>query len=140
MIERPTSGSDRPPNQTYPTPPSQGRAFPGRQDGPGRSIGPVPITAVNLLIALTFVGSIIFTLWVVAGIDDEQIPLLASGVAVLGASLGAMAISALVAMWRAASQALAGRALGLAIFGGLAGLAAIGCFTVTALALLVWQS
>ena len=73
-------------------------------------------------------------------VDEEQIPLLASGFVVLGASFAAIAIGALVGMWRAASRAAGGRALALAIVGGLAGMAAIGCFTVTALSALVWNS
>jgi hypothetical protein len=44
-----------------------------------------------------------------------------------------------VAIWRAASRARSRRALLLAIVGGLAGLFAIGCFTFTALALLVGE-
>ncbi len=111
--------------------------------GPPRTgpyLGPIPITAVNVLIAVTLVGSAVFIGWVVLGIDEEQIPLLASGFAVLGFSLVAIAIQSLLHMWRAAAWARAGRALALAIVGGVAGLGAIGCFTVTALALLVWQS
>jgi hypothetical protein len=106
----------------------------------GHAVGPVPITAVNVLIALTFVGASIFIAYVVLAIEVDQIPLLASGFAVLGASLVAIAVSAVVALWRAASRARAGRALALAIVGGVAGLGAIGCFTITALGLLVWRS
>ena len=74
-------------------------------------------------------------------VDEEQIPLLAAGFVVLGASFAAIAIGTLVGMWRAASRARRRpRALALAIVGGIAGLAAIGCFTVTALSALVWSS
>jgi hypothetical protein len=106
----------------------------------GPHLGPIPITAVNVLIFLALVGSSAFILYVVAAIEEEQIPLLAYGFAVLGAAFVAIAISSLVAMWRAASRARGGRALALAIFGGLAGLAAIGCLTITALAALVWNT
>ena len=126
MIERPPEAFD-----ARPAPPAS-RQRP--------HLGPIPITAVNVLIALAFVGSLIFIAYVVLRIEEEQIPLMASGFAVLGTSLAAIAISALVAMWRAAAHARGGRALGLAIIGGLAGLAAIGCFTVTALSALVWNT
>jgi len=129
VIERPTPATiDRPAPAAAPPP---------RQ---GPHVGPIPITAVNLLIALGVVGSLVWIAYVVAAIDEEQIPLLAAGFAVLGASFVAIAISALVEMWRAASRARGGRALALAIVGGLSGLAAIGCFTVTALSALVWTS
>jgi hypothetical protein len=106
----------------------------------GRHIGPVPVTPVSVIVALAMVGSIVFILYVVLAIDEQQIPLLASGFAVLGASFVAVAVGSLLGMWRAASRARAGRALGLAIAGGVAALAAIGCFTVTALAAMVWTT
>jgi hypothetical protein len=106
----------------------------------GRYIGPLRITLVVILIALGFIGSIAFLGYVVLAIDEQQIPLLAAGFVVLGACFGATAIGALLGMWRAASRAEGGRALLLAIFGGFAGIAAIGCFTVTALSAMVWNT
>jgi hypothetical protein len=106
----------------------------------GRYLGPIPITPVSVVVGLAMIGSILFIVWVVAAIDEDQIPLLASGFAVLGASFVAVAVGTLVGMWRAAARARTGRAVGLAIVGGLAGLAAIGCFTVAALSALVWTS
>jgi hypothetical protein len=92
------------------------------------------------VIALGFIGSIAFLGYVVAAIDDEQIPLLAAGFVVLGACFAATAVGAVMGMWRAASRAAGGRALALAIVGGVAGMAAIGCFTVTALSAMVWNT
>lgn len=127
MIDRPTpTGAD--PITRRPSP------------GAGRHVGPVPVTPISVVVALAMFGSLAFIAYVVLAIDENQIPLLASGFAVLGASLVAVAIGSLVGMWRAASRARASRALGLALAGGIAGLGAIGCFTVTALAALVWTS
>jgi hypothetical protein len=106
----------------------------------GRYIGPLRITPVVILIALGFLGSVAFLGYVVLAIDEEQIPLLAAGFVVLGACFAATAIGAVLGMWRAASRAEGGRALLLAIFGGVAGIAAIGCFTVTALSAMVWST
>ena len=106
----------------------------------GRYIGPLRITPVVILIALGFLGSVAFLGYVVLAIDEQQIPLLAAGFVVLGACFGVTAIGAVVGMWRAASRAAGGRALSLAIVGGIAGLAAIGCFTVTALSAMVWNT
>ena len=106
----------------------------------GRYIGPLRITPAVIVVALAFVGSLLFIGWVVIAVDEEQIPLLASGFVVLGASFAAIAVGTLLGMWRAASRAKGRRAVLLAIVGGLAGVAAIACFTVAALSALVWNS
>ncbi len=106
----------------------------------GLYVGPLKVTPAVVLVAIAMVGSLAFILYVVFRVEDEQIPLLGAGFAVLGASFAAIAIGSLVGMWRAASRARAGRALGLAILGGIAGLIAIGCFTFTALSTMVWTS
>ena len=106
----------------------------------GRYIGPLRITPLVILVALGFIGSVGFIGYVILAIDEEQIPLLAAGFVVLGASFGVTAIGALMGMWRAASRAAGGRALALAIVGGIAGMAAIACFTVTALSAMLWNT
>lgn len=106
----------------------------------GRYIGPLRITPVVILVALGFIGSVGFIGYVILAIDEEQIPLLAAGFVVLGACFGVTAIGALMGMWRAASRAAGGRALALAIVGGIAGMAAIACFTVTALSAMLWNT
>jgi hypothetical protein len=115
------------------------RSSPAPQHRRGR-IGRLRLTPVTVVVGLALIGSALFILWVVAAIDEDQIPLLASGFVVMGASFTAIAIGSIVGMWRAASRAHAGRALVLAIVGGMAALAAIGCFTITALSALVWTS
>ena len=113
---------------------------PDRRPRRGRRLGPIPITPVNVVIALVLIGSIIFIAYVTFKVDDNQIPLLAVGFVACGAAWAAIAVSLLVAMWRAASYARAGRATGLALGGGFAGLAAIGCFSIAALLTLVWNT
>ena len=151
MIDRPAS-EPTPDNALTPEPlapqqPAYEQPAPSRPREPvveaprkGRYIGPLRITPAVIVVALAFVGSLAYLGWVVIAIDEEQIPLLAAGFVVLGASFGAIAIGALLGMWRAASRAKGKRALLLAIVGGLAGMAAIGCFTMTALSALVWNT
>ena len=98
------------------------------------------ISLPGIVIGLTMLGSSLFIAYVVLRIEDNQIPLMATGFVVLGASLLAVAAWTVLGMWRAASRARGGRAFVLAIVGGLAGLGAIGCFTVAALAALVWNT
>ena len=97
----------------------------------------VATIAAVALVAIAFIGSLAFVLYVALAVEDKQIELLGYGFAVMGASLVAIAIGALFGMWRAASRARVGRALGLAILGGLAGMFAIGCFAFTAIATMV---
>jgi hypothetical protein len=106
----------------------------------GPHLGPIRITFPLVVVLLAMVGSLAFIAYVVLRVEDNQIPLLAVGFVVLGASFAALALGSLMGMWRAASRARAGRAFALAIFGGLAGLAAIGAFTVAALSALVWNT
>lgn len=106
----------------------------------GRYIGPLRITPAVIVVALGFIAATAFLGYVVLAIDEQQIPLLAAGFALLGACFAATAVGAVLGMWRAASRAAGGRALALAIVGGVAGMAAIGCFTITALSALVWNT
>lgn len=103
-------------------------------------LGPLRITPAVVLVALALLGSATFVLYVTFRVDDEQIPLLGAGFAVMGASFTAIAIGCVVELWRSASRARAGRALGVAIIGGIAGLFAIGCFTFTVLSGMLWRS
>jgi hypothetical protein len=103
-------------------------------------LGPLKITPAVVLVAIALVGSAVFILYVTFRVEDEQIPLLAAGFGVMGACFAAIAVGTIFEMWRAASRARAGRALALAIVGGVAGLIAIGCFTFTALATMVWNT
>jgi hypothetical protein len=93
-----------------------------------------------IVVALVLLGSLIFIGYVTVSVHDGQIPLLAVGFVAFGAGWAAVAIGALLGMWRAASYARTGRATVLAILGGIAGLAAIGCFAITALLTLVWNT
>jgi len=106
----------------------------------GRRLGRVRLTPVRIVVALVLLGSLAYIAYVVAAIRDDQIPLLGAGFAALGLSFGAITVDALVGMWREASRAEGGRAFVLASIGGLAGLAAIGSFAITALSMLVWNS
>ena len=117
MIDAPTTEPEQPP-------PVQARR--GRR-----------ISIPGILLGLLILGSIIYIAYVVLKIEDNQIPLMAAGFVVLGASLAAVALWCVAGIWRAASRARAGRAFLLAIIGGLAGLGAIGCFAVAAISALV---
>jgi hypothetical protein len=125
------------PAQASPPPAQTMASTPRRR---GIYLGPLKITPAVVLVAIALIGSAAFIVYVTLRVEDGQIPLLGAGFGVMGACFAAIAIGSLVEMWRAASRARAGRALGLAIIGGVAGLIAIGCLTFTALATMVWNT
>ena len=122
---------DRPPAQGPVSPPDAPAAVPPRR------LSITPLTVAAVLVGVALIGSAAYILYVITQVEDEQIGLLGAGFGVMGASFAAIAVGTLFGMWRAASRARGRRAFGLAIVGGIAGLLAIGCFTFTALALLV---
>jgi hypothetical protein len=98
------------------------------------------ISIPGTLLSLALLGSVGFIAYVVLQIEDNQIPLMASGFVALGVTLALIALWCLNGIWRAASRARGGRAFALAIVGGLAGLGAIGSFAVAAVSVMVSAS
>ena len=129
MIDRPPAQGPAP----SPIPPPRDGAYLGRL-----RITPGVISSV--LVGIALLGSIAYIAYVVLKVEDEQIQLLGYGFAVLGASFAAIALGCVLEIWRAARRARTGRALALAVIGGLAGLAAIGCFSFTAIATMLGAS
>ncbi len=99
------------------------------------------LTPFRLVIAIAFLGSAAFIAYAIVLVRDaSQIPMLSAGFAVLGLATAAMALAAVIELWRSASDGRNGRALALAIVGGVLGLGAIGCFTATVVLALLWSS
>jgi hypothetical protein len=99
------------------------------------------VTPFRLVIAAAFLGSAGFIAYAILRVrDTTQIPMLSSGFAILGLAFAALAVGALIQLWRSASDGRSGRALALGIGGGIVGLAAIGSFTAAALLALLWKS
>jgi hypothetical protein len=85
-----------------------------------------------LVIAVVLgVASLATILYGILGVRGEgQVTFLEAGFVGAAIASGIIALGALRGMWRAASQARSGRALGLAIVAGLAALGTIGAVTV----------
>jgi hypothetical protein len=104
-------------------------------------LGRFRLTPISLVVGVAFIGSAAFISYAILKVrDTSQIPMLSSGFAVLGLAFVAVAIGALIQLWRAAMLRRMGRAMGLAVLGGFLGLAAIGCFTATIVLALLWRS
>jgi chromate transport protein ChrA len=107
----------------------------------GPAIGPLRLTPFRIVIGIAFIGSAAFIAYAILLVrDTTQIPMLSAGFAVLGLATASVALGALIELWRSASAGRNGRALALAVVGGIVGLAAIGCFTVTILLAMLWGS
>jgi drug/metabolite transporter (DMT)-like permease len=113
---------------------------PGPPEPEGRHIGPIAITPTGILLVIAFVGSVLYLLYAITVRDASQIPLLASGAAVLGIVFVATAATGLVATWRSSLRGRDGRALAHAVIGGVACLAAAACFAVAIILALVGGS
>jgi hypothetical protein len=91
-------------------------------------VGPVAITPTGVVFVIALIGSVVFLAYAISVRDPSQIPLLASGAAVLGLVFAAFSIIGLVATWRSSVHGRDGRAFAHALIGGISFLVAAGCF------------
>lgn len=115
---------------------------PRRADGsrgrrPDRN--PFRITPTRLTLAIALIGSILFIAYAVTVRDPGQIPMLSAGSGILGVVFVALTIAGGVATYRAAVDGHPGRAFGLAILAGFAGLLASMSLAAAVILALVWQ-
>jgi hypothetical protein len=104
---------------------------------PGRHLGPIPITVTGVLILVALVLSLAYVAYAISVRDPSQIPLLASGLVVLGIVFIAIAAVGGRAAWRSSVRGSDARAFGHAIVGGLASLVAAGCIALAVILILV---
>jgi hypothetical protein len=109
-----------------PRDPNGGRA---RQ---GAYLGPVKITPTRVILLVAVAGSIGYLAYAITVRDAAQIPMLASGAAVLGIVFSALALAGVIETVRAARADRPGRSVAAAVFGGVAGIVAFGCFAAAA--------
>ena len=85
-------------------------------------------------------GSVAYLAYAITVRDNTQIPMLASGAAVLGIVFVALALAGAIATVRAARDDRPGRSVVSAILGGIAGVIAFGCFAVAAVLAILWRA
>ena len=103
----------------------------------GLRLGPIPITVTGVLIVVALVLSLIYVAYAINVRDASQIPLLASGLVVLGLVFITIAAVGARAAWRSSVGGRDARAFGHAIVGGIASLVAAGCIALAVLLFLV---
>ena len=91
-------------------------------------VGRFSINPTGVVFVIALVGSILYLAYAISVRDASQIPLLASGAAVLGFVFGAFSIIGLISTWRSSVHGRDGRAFGHALIGGVSFLVAAGCF------------
>jgi hypothetical protein len=106
---------------------------PRDRDGTRRRVGPhlgrIRLTPTRVTLAVALVGSIGFLLYAVTVRDPSQIPLLASGAAVLGLVFSALAVAGVISNYRSAREGFGGRSFAMALLGGVAAVIAFACFS-----------
>lgn len=105
----------------------------------GLFLGPVRVTVTRVVLLIAVIGSVGYLAYAITVRDAAQIPMLASGAAVLGIVFGALAIAGAVETLRAARADRPGRSVAAAIFGGVAGVVAFGCLAAAVVLALLWS-
>jgi hypothetical protein len=95
------------------------------------------VTATGILIVIALVLSVAYLGFTITVRDPSQIPLLASGLVVLGIVFIAIAGVGGRAAWRSSVRGSDARAFGHAIVGGIASLVAAGCIAMAMILFLV---
>ncbi len=110
---------------------------PKRRRGP--HLGPVAITPVRVILLIALVGGLAFLGYSLLVRDTLQVPLMASGFAVIGLVFAAMAVLALVSVVRSGQAGRDGTAVATALFGGLLAAAAMLSLAAAAIMGMIWR-
>ena len=95
----------------------------------GPHLGRFAITPFRVILALAYSLSIAYVVWAILKVrDSSQIGMVMTGLGVLGFALTATSAGGAVRMWQAWKLGLQTPTVLWAMFGGIAGMLAIGCF------------
>ncbi len=112
-----------------------------RPDRSSRSFRPqIRLTPGRIGVAIALVGS---TAFVIVGFFDRgptQVPMLVSGLAILGLTFGALAAAGGITAYRGGSEGRTALAFWAALLGGIAALGAFGCLAAATVLALLWQA
>ncbi len=120
------------------------QASPRRADGhrarTGLRVGPVQVTVTRVVLAIALVGGLAFLAYAVVVRDQLQVPLMASGFAIVGLVFAAIAIVGAANVIRAGREGRDGFAFASALGGGVAGIVALMCLAAALVMALIWRS
>lgn len=120
-------------------PRSQGTPGDGAAGGrSGPRVGPVRITPVRVTLGVALAGGLGFLAWSVFVRDQLQVPLMATGFAICGLVLVAVAALSVAAVIRAGREGRDGAAVLTALGGGLAAVAAMMLLAGAVIMSMIW--
>ncbi|HYO41563.1 MAG TPA: hypothetical protein VES19_00050 [Candidatus Limnocylindrales bacterium] len=132
-----TTSSRRPPASARDLGAAPGGAPPRRKRGP--HIGPVGISPLRVTLVIALLGGLGFLAYAVLVRDALQVPLMASGFAVIGLVFAAMAILALLSVIRSGREGRDGMAVMTALLGGLIAVASFMALAAAVIMSLIWS-
>ena len=124
-------------SQVSPRDPS-GRRRVGRHFGPVR-VTPVRVTPVRVTLLIALLGGVGFLAWSVLVRDQLQVPLMATGLAICGLVVAAIALLSVAAVVRAGREGRDGAAVLTALVGGLFSVAALMSLAGAVIMSLIWS-
>jgi hypothetical protein len=117
-------------------PPANAAPAAKRRRGP--HIGPVAITPIRVILLIALVGGLAFLGYSLLVRDTLQVPLMASGFAVIGLVFAAMAMLTLVSVVRSGRAGRDGTAVATALLGGLLAAAAMMALAGAVIMSMIW--
>lgn len=105
----------------------------------GPHIGPVSLSPLRVILFVALLGGLAFLAYAVLVRDQLQVPLMASGFAVIGLVFAAMAVLAVVSVIRSGRDGRDGMAVMTALFGGLIAVAAMLSLAAAVIMSLIWS-
>jgi hypothetical protein len=103
-------------------------------------IAGIEVTPIRVVLAIALAGSLAYLLFAITVRDASQIPMLASGAAVLGIVFAALAVGGAIDAYRAGREGFGRRAIILAVAGGFAAMIAAGAFAAAMVLALLWSA
>lgn len=100
----------------------------------------VEVTPIRVVLGIALFGTLAYLLFAITVRDTSQIPMLASGAAVLGIVFAALAVGGAIDAYRAGRENNGRRAILLALAGGLAAMIAAGAFAAAMVLALLWSA
>ncbi|MFI5227371.1 MAG: hypothetical protein ACHQ3P_11935 [Candidatus Limnocylindrales bacterium] len=93
-----------------------------------------------MMLLIAVVGSVAFVGYALSVRDTQQLPLLATGLAVLGIVFATLAGIGVWSTYRAGADGRTGQAFMLALLGGVAAIIALGCFAAAFIGAMAYRS
>jgi hypothetical protein len=111
--------------------PTQGRS--------GPHLGPIRITPARVFLIVALLGGLGFLAYSILFRDALQVPLMASGFAVVGLVLGVAAFMSIGAVVSAGREGRDGAAFFTALFGGFLAVGALMCLAAAVIMSMIWS-